>query len=324
MRAPFMQPATAGQSNCQVVALSVLSAHTQGHGACSQAGGPGNRASTIAADGVQTLGLLLPEPFATRIIEARARLAEDPILGRIPDPPFAHFTLQMADDYDWGGLAGALADFASQRQPLPIRTVGLLSVTGPSTGITLEPFRDDRLARLHADLWNVVRPLTRGNVSPFYQPDRWVPHVTIKRCGPNHEAFGRAMALLSEDTFVWEMTVDTLVVQHDPDNDNLGRYQRLAARLGASGPHVVHPPVATNATILEVVEPPTDADDPKWTARIRSDVGGEQELRWTAPETIRLTSAARAPLRYFRNARCRVQADRLMAVLPVMPAPIAV
>src|SRR4051812_20630032 len=98
-----------------------------------------------AAERVQTLGLLLPEPFATRIIEARARLAEDPVLGYISDPPFAHFTLQMADDYDWDGLAGALAEFARQQAPLAIRTVGLLTVTGASTGITLEPYRDDRL-----------------------------------------------------------------------------------------------------------------------------------------------------------------------------------
>src|SRR6266545_3874908 len=101
-------------------------------------------------------------------------------------------------------------------------------------------------------------PFARGSVAPFYLPDRWVPHVTIKRCGPNRAAFGRAMALLSEDTFVWQMTVDTLVVQHDPDNNNLGRYQRLAARLGACGPRVC-PPVETNATILEVVEPASEA-----------------------------------------------------------------
>jgi 2'-5' RNA ligase len=272
---------------------------------------------------VQTLGLLLPEPFATRVIEARARLAEDPILGRIHDPPFAHFTVQMADDYDSDGLAHALAEFARQREPVPIRTVGLLTVTGPSMGITLEPYRDDRLARFHADLWDIVTPFAHGTVAPFYLPDRWVPHVTIKRCGPNGAAFGRAIAVLSGDTFLWHMTVDTLVVQHDPENNNLTRYQRLAARLGASEPGV-RPPVELNATILEVVEPASDACDPRWKARIRSDDARKVELHWSAADTVRVMSAARAPLCYFRGARCRLDADVVVAVQPVTPAPIAV
>ena len=54
---------------------------------------------------MQTLALLMPEPFAGRVVEARARLSEDPQLGRVLDPPFAHFTLQMVDEYDWDALA---------------------------------------------------------------------------------------------------------------------------------------------------------------------------------------------------------------------------
>ncbi len=120
---------------------------------------------------MQTLGLHLPQPFAGRVIDARARLAQDPALGRIHDAPFAHFTLQMAEDYDWDGLAPALTRFARQQTPVPIRTVGLLTVTGPSsTGIAVEPYRDDRLARFHAELWEVVTPFARGTVAPFYLP----------------------------------------------------------------------------------------------------------------------------------------------------------
>ena len=61
-----------------------------------------------------------------------------------------------------------MTDFARKQAPIPIRTVGLLTVTGPSTGITLEPYRDERLARFHAELWDVVTPLARGTVAPFY------------------------------------------------------------------------------------------------------------------------------------------------------------
>jgi 2'-5' RNA ligase len=274
---------------------------------------------------MQTLALLLPEPFASRVVEARARLAEDPALGRIQDPPFAHFTLQMADDYDWDGLADALTRFARQQAPIPIRTVGLLAVTGPSTGITVEPYRDDRLARFHAELWEVATPFARGTVAPFYLPDRWVPHVTIKRCGPERAAFGRAMATLSDDTFIWTTQVEQISVQHDPANNNLTRYQRLLVPLGA-GPGGVPSASASslpNATIVGLDAPDGDAAVPVWCARVRADDGAEARVRWTAPETVRGTAAAKAPLSYFVGARCRLDGGAVAGIVPLTPHPIA-
>jgi 2'-5' RNA ligase len=271
---------------------------------------------------MQTLALLLPEPFAGRVIDARARLAEDPALGRIHDPPFAHFTLQMTDDYDWDGLAEALARFAHQQAPVPIHTVGLLTVTGPSTGITLEPYRDDGLARFHAELWEVVTPFARGTVAPFYLPDRWVPHVTIKRCGRERAAFGRAMANLSDETFVWNMQVSEVSVQHDPANNNLTRYQRLRVPLGVAPPAESPPPTVTNATIVGVVEPAGDGDA-VWSAQVKPDDGREVEVRWSAPDAVRVMAAARAPLSYFAGARCYLEGGAVSHVHAVTPHPIA-
>ena len=152
-------------------------------------------------------------------------------MGRVHDAPFAHFTLQMAEDYDWPGLEAALVDFAQRQKPIPIRTVGLLTVTGPSTGIAIEPYRDARLAEFHAELWEVVTPFARGQVAPFYLPDRWVPHVTVKRCGPYREAHGRAMARLSDD--------NSLV-------DFAGRFAVRSARPRQQQPH----PLSTFARLL--------------------------------------------------------------------------
>ena len=269
---------------------------------------------------MQTIALLLPEPFATRVTEARALLAEDPALGSVLDPPFAHFTLQMADDYDWDGLRAALTEFVRGQAPIPIRTVGLLTVTGPSTGITLEPYRDDRLAQFHADFWAVATPFARGTVAPFYLPDRWVPHVTIKRCGPHRDAFGHALARLSDETFLWTMQVEALNVQHDPDNNNQTRYQRLLLPLGdASAPR--RSTAVTNATITAVTEAETNGQ-PRWTALARVDDGSTSEATWRAPDAVRLMAAARAPLCYFRGARCRVDDGVISAIEAVTPTPL--
>jgi 2'-5' RNA ligase len=273
---------------------------------------------------MQTLGLLLADEYAQRAIQARAKVAADPALGRILDPPFAHFTLQMADDYDWSGLESALTAFARQQAPFQIRTVGLLAVTGPSTGITIEPYRDDRLAAFHAALWEVVTPCARGAVAPFYQPDRWVPHVTIKRCGPNRAAFGRAMAALSEDNFIWTMQIDALSVQHDPDNNNLTRYQRLHLKFGDTSPATprVADPVA-NATILKVGGPTPGDHQPVWTVTATGDDGSLVEVNWSAPEVVHITAAAKAPLAFFPGARCTVADGGIVWVAANTPAPVA-
>jgi hypothetical protein len=270
---------------------------------------------------MQTLCLLLPEPYAQRVTEARAKLMADAALGRVHDPPFAHFTLQMADDYDWEGLAPALAAFARQQQPIPIRTVGLLCVTGAYTGVAIEPYRDTRLADFHAALWDVVTPFARGTVADFYLPDRWVPHVTVKRCGTDPAAFGRAMCLLADDTYRWTMDVPALAVQHDVDNNNQTRYQRLYEPLGpaAAPPRT---PGATNATIERLDGPAPGEDEPTWTAHLRTDAGPTVDVRWTGPETAYLQSEARAAISFFAGGRCTFDGTRVTRVVANTPVPV--
>lgn len=83
---------------------------------------------------MQSVCSLLPQEFAGRIVDARARLSEDPALGTIYDPPFAHFTHQLAVDYEWDGLASALAQFAKVHKPFEVRTIGILAFTGQGAG----------------------------------------------------------------------------------------------------------------------------------------------------------------------------------------------
>ncbi|MPZ13622.1 MAG: hypothetical protein GEU73_04230 [Chloroflexi bacterium] len=176
---------------------------------------------------MQSVCTLLPSDFYERVIDLRASLSADPALGAIYDPPFVHFTLQLAPEYDWPGLEAALAAFAKRQPPFDVRTVGILAFTGSGTTIAIAPFKDQRLADFHAGIWATVSPFAQGEVDLFYHPERWVPHVTIKRCGPHGESFGKAMASLAKERFSWTMTVDNVSVQHDPGKNSLTHYLRL-------------------------------------------------------------------------------------------------
>jgi len=118
------------------------------------------------------------------------------------------------------------------------------------------------------------------------------------------------------------MQVDTLTVQHDRDNNNLTRYQRLRVPLGDATPPRT-PPVESNATIVQLVEPPTWSDVPVWTLSVRADDATELDLCWSASDTVRIMASAKAPLVYFRGARCRLEAGAVVGVVPVTPHPIA-
>jgi len=125
---------------------------------------------------------------------------------------------------------------------------------------------------------------------------------------------------LSDEAFIWNMQVDMLSVQHDPANNNQTRYQRLCAPLDETAP-VSTPPVQVNATIVNV-ESPAESGTPVWTASIQADDGARAEVRWSAPDAVRIMAQARAPLVYFAGARCRFTSNTISHVAAVTPHPI--
>jgi 2'-5' RNA ligase len=250
------------------------------------------------------------------------------LLGSIYDPPFVHFTLQLAEEYDWDELAGALAGFAKASQPFELVTVGLLVFTGQAPAIAVSPRKDQALTAFHAAVWDVITPHAQGRVDPFYHPDRWVPHITIKRCGPHPDSFGNAMARLATEDFRQSMTIDTVGVQHDPGKNSSTHYLRLRFPLAGAGlgpaRREAEPDLQMNATILECRSDMTAGESPVWRVRIRLDDGRELDQQWDAATLVRQTAEARAAPMYFSGARCRVDADDVVsAVVPNTPSPVA-
>jgi len=258
-------------------------------------------------------------------VDLRAALCGDPAVGAIYDPPFVHFTLQLAAEYDWPELEAGLSQFVKRQKPFEMRTIGLLAFTGNNTGIAIAPYKNSQLAEFQAGVWEVASQCAQGRVDPFYHPDNWVPHVTIKRCGPTQQSFGKAMARLAREDVKWTILVNNVSVQHDPGQNSLTHYQRLRFPLGGSGalPAANAQPSETNATIREVIEETSPDGVTAWVAKVKRDTGGELEARWSGPEVIRLMAASKSSAVHFRDARCRLEGEKVMLVLPNTPFPIA-
>jgi 2'-5' RNA ligase len=271
---------------------------------------------------MQSACSLIPLEFASQIVDARAALSEDPVIGAIYDPPFAHFTHQLAEDYDWDGLGEALADFAAKHQPFEARTSGLLCFTGPnSADVAVAVFRSPDLLAHHAALWHVLRPFARGRVNDFYEPQNLVPHITIKRCGNDADRFGAAMAKLAQRNFKWSMTIDNVSVQCDPANNSQTHFQRLTYALGGIERQTPAAP-EWNAIMFDVSQVSLRGGAIAYDARAHNKDGTETLDRWSPSRLVRLMADACASWVYFNGGRCRVEGGKIVAVEPKTPQPI--
>lgn len=271
---------------------------------------------------MQSVCALFPAEFFRRIVDLRAELCEDPALGAIYDPPFVHMTLQLAEEYDWHGLESALVQVAQLHQPFDVRTVGVLAFTGKEAAIAIAPYKDEQLAKFHAAVWEASTEFASGRVDAFYEPGRWVPHITVKRCGTNDRSFGDAMRRLSKESFASTMPLDAIGVQHDPGKNSLTHYMRLRLPLGErDGAGETIPIKETNAAVVDVTEDPASDGAGGRLLRIRLDEGGQMDQRWTAPEVVRATAEAASSAVHFPNARCRFERDHITFIVPNTPHP---
>ena len=268
---------------------------------------------------MQSVCSVIPAEFNRHIVDARADLCEDPLLGAIYDPPFAHFTHQLAEEYDWDGLEAALRDFAAAHEPFEARTIGLLVATGEDTGITVGVYRSAELIAYHQELWDAISPFAGGRTRGQDEPPTWLPHVTIKRCEKHFESFGAAMTKLSRRRFVWTMTIDNVSVQHDPGKNSLTHYQRLRFPLG--GEAAKPAAVETNAALVSIAEA-SAGGAPGWMLQLRTDAGAETSVEMTAPDMVRVMAACNASTAHFAGGRCRVEVGKVVAVAPNTPHPV--
>jgi 2'-5' RNA ligase len=266
---------------------------------------------------MQSICTILPEDLAEKVAEARAMMSEEPSIGRFYDPPFAHFTLQLAEDYDWPRLEAALSEFTRNETPFEAKTIGLL--LWGNGDVAVAPYLSEELRAFQERFWHAIEGCAIGRVRQMDTPGTFLPHVTIKRTGDDHHANGRAYARLLDVTYDWTFTVDNVCVQHDPGKNSRTHYLRWRFPLG--GPPAA--PVATgqtNARILAV----RDLDQgskPGIEADVETDDGQRFTHFWSAPEIVRLRASLKCSNVHFPGGRCLVEGGAIVAVEPNTPHP---
>jgi 2'-5' RNA ligase len=132
--------------------------------------------------------------------------------------PIPHFSWHVAEDYEFPALRHILERISLQAKPFSVRTAGLGAFTGVSPVIFIALVRDRSMETLHHKVWQNVRKVA-VNLSPYYAPDAWTPHITLAHRDVTSENIGCAQKLLTFKPIEWEIRVDNLAIVYQLGED---------------------------------------------------------------------------------------------------------
>lgn len=152
---------------------------------------------------------LLPEPYYARVKNIWQELETRFGLKGIQTTPYPHFSWQIGEDYATQLLDEAAHEVSLITPPLQITTTGVGIFTGPNPVIYIPVVKTPTLANAHAHIWQRFQNVGQ-DISPYYSPDLWMPHISLAYEDVTTENIGEVMQWLAFQDFSWEMTIDNI------------------------------------------------------------------------------------------------------------------
>ena len=139
---------------------------------------------------------------------------------------YPHFSYQVAERYSEEACDEALRRVAMSTPPFRIRTAGLGIFTVANPILYVSIVRSPQLSQLHQNIYEGIRhAAVPGAVSHYYQPEEWVPHITLAQGDIDQDKLAEIVRRLSARNFHWEIAVTNLTMIYDT-----GREQGLTCR----------------------------------------------------------------------------------------------
>ena len=143
--------------------------------------------------------------------------------------PIPHFTWHVADSYDGMRLRDALFHTARDFAPFRAHAGGLGVFTGRKLVVHVPVVRNPALNAVQGALWRDLDGVGT-NVVQHFDPELWIPHVTLAQRGLTAGILPDLLRWLAERPFSWEVCVGHLGVIAD-----LGTPE-VAHRFALTGP----------------------------------------------------------------------------------------
>ena len=142
--------------------------------------------------------------------------------------PIPHFSWQGADAYQLEPVEEILEELASNMSPFRVHAAGLGVFTGEQPVIYVPIVKNQGLFEIHRALWEAARPFA---VVPnlHYDPDRWMPHITLAYRERDPARLGCAFATMISQRLELEIKVDHFAILYQTDG-KAGLRNRFAFR----------------------------------------------------------------------------------------------
>jgi len=144
---------------------------------------------------MSTIALALHEPAAGRVRDLWAQLGAAFGLSGIRMVPFPHVTLLGFDGLDHQEAKAVLERLSHETAPFRLEASGLGLFHGPSPILYSPVVKAPVLQDLHRTLVGAMRAVG-AQTYRLYEPDKWIPHITLAQGAPTRGSYGEAVDLL--------------------------------------------------------------------------------------------------------------------------------
>lgn len=174
---------------------------------------------------MHAIASLLDERHSSLVRQIWKRLEDQCSLDEMRRTPFPHFSWNVASGYDFELLEKELAGWAHRAKPFSVVVSSLGVFSGAEPVFYLALVKNNALLDLHADLWEHTAVHAR-ELSSFYQPENWVPHITLAQPPITGDGVSCASRMLAFESFDWRIQIDNLAVIYQ-EADQVGRCRQV-------------------------------------------------------------------------------------------------
>ena len=172
---------------------------------------------------VYALAALLDDTYTGKVQQIWDVLERECDLKILDIPPYPHVSFHGASAYHLEELDRQLREIARRIDVFRIHTTGLGVFTGKNPVVYIPVVASMPLLEIHQLLWDKTSQFGR-QVNMLYQPDSWVPHITVLHDEIDADCMDCIFSHFIETPFAWDIEINRLAVIYRKQGE-YGLYQ---------------------------------------------------------------------------------------------------
>jgi 2'-5' RNA ligase len=129
----------------------------------------------------------------------------------LAEPGLLHFSWHVAAAYRSDWVEDCLQETARDLSTIQTLSTGLGIFTTEQPVLYLPVNKNQLVADLHHVLWERLTPIAE-NVNPYYDPEIWIPHITLAYENANAEQISQMASSLLKQEMIFQLRFDHLAL----------------------------------------------------------------------------------------------------------------